>query len=120
MSRHTIEEARAVMAETARLLAKTPAKKPPTVAASAKATAKPGDARPSPVAATRMDFMTHVEAKVRAGLPRAKAVRAVAVERPDLHAEFLTAYNAQAREAQALKRKAAGLERDLRESRAAR
>jgi len=97
------------------------------------ATAKAGDARPSPSPiatasppaspspiAKPTSFLALVENKIKGGLPRAKAIRAVAIEHPDAHAKYLADYNAQARQAQALERKATGLERDLRESRSAR
>lgn len=117
MSRHTLQEAWAVVRETERLLKRDAAKKSPSpVVATAKAPAPAATvaAKPAP-AAKRKGFWDFVAELMGSGKSKSQAVASAAREHPDLHRQMLTEFNVKARaDAQRDREKAADARAALR------
>lgn len=104
----TMKHAREVLAETARIVARDAEKKKrlDETPVNARAQAKPKAAAAQTATAR---WNSAVAAKTATGLSRAKAVRAVAIESPDLQAAYIAQFNQKYRQVEDLEREVSRL-----------
>ena len=93
---YTVAEAKAVMAETQRLLDADRKRQSVRVTARASASVPPpGQSEPEPTPGEQ--FMDLVLEEMASGKRKSQAIREVATKRPDLHKSYLEEHNEQAR-----------------------